>query len=79
MEWILQVADEIDDAVAALWLCAIGLAAEIGLVLLGGLAIGAIGAATAAGAEVTLISGALAVLSLAAALKLHGARFSAKL
>jgi hypothetical protein len=31
MEWMLQVVDEVDDAVGMLWLCGVGLAAEIGL------------------------------------------------
>jgi hypothetical protein len=71
MEWMLQVVDEIDDAVGALRLCTVGLAAEIGLVLAGALGIGAIGAALATGAEVTLICSAAIMLSLGAALKLH--------
>jgi hypothetical protein len=71
MEWMLQVVDEIDDAIGALRQCSLGLAAEFGLVAAGGLGIGAIGAAIAAGAEVSLICSAALVLSLAAALKLH--------
>ena len=72
MEWILQVIDEIDDAISALRLCSLGVAAEIGLVVAGSLGIGAIGAAIARGAEVSLICSAAIVLSLAAALKIHG-------
>jgi hypothetical protein len=72
MEWMLQVVDEIDDAVGALRLCSLGLCAEIGLVVAGSLGIGAIGAALATGAEVPLICCAAIVLSLAAALKIHG-------
>jgi hypothetical protein len=53
MEWILQVADEIDDAVGALRMCSLGLAAEIGLLAAGGLGILAIGTAIATGAEAT--------------------------
>ena len=71
MEWMLQLVDEIDDAVSMLWLCGVGVAAEIGLVLAGTLGIGAIGAALAAGAEVTLICSAAIMLSLGAALKLR--------
>jgi hypothetical protein len=78
MEWILQVVDEIDDAVAAVRLCCIGWAAEIGMLLAGGLAVVAIGAAVAAGAEVALILGALLVLSLAAFLKIQGTMLSAR-
>jgi hypothetical protein len=71
MEWLLQVADEIDDAIGALRLCSLGLAAEIGLLAAGALGILAIGAAIATGAEVTLIFSAAIVLSLAAFLKIH--------
>jgi hypothetical protein len=78
MEWILQVVDEIDDAIAALRLCCLGMTAEIGLTLAGGAAIIAIGAALAAGAEVTLISSALIVLSLAAVLKFYKAAPAAR-
>jgi hypothetical protein len=74
MEWILQVVDEIDDAIGALRLFFLGLAAEIGLAVAGGLGIGAIGAALAAGAEVPLICCAAIVLSVAAALKIHGSQ-----
>jgi hypothetical protein len=74
MEWMLQVADEIDDAVGALRLCSLGLAAEIGLVVGGTLGIGAIGAAIAAGAEAELIWSATIVLSLASALKIRGSQ-----
>ena len=35
MEWMLQVADEVDDAVSALRLFALGWGEEIGLVLAG--------------------------------------------
>jgi hypothetical protein len=71
MEWILQVVDEIDDAISALRLCSVGVAAEIGLAAAGSLGIAAIGAAIATGAEVTLICCAAIVLSLAAALRIH--------
>jgi D-arabinose 1-dehydrogenase-like Zn-dependent alcohol dehydrogenase len=71
MEWMLQVIDELDDLISALRLCFVGMAAELGLVAAGGLGLGAIGAAIAAGAEVTLICSAAVVLSLAAALKLQ--------
>jgi len=74
MEWMLQVIDEIDDAVGALRLYYVGVAAEIGLMLAAGLGIGAIGAAIVAGAEVPLILAAALVLSLTAALKIHRSR-----
>jgi hypothetical protein len=31
MEWVLQVIDEIDDAIGAVRLCSLGLTAELGL------------------------------------------------
>jgi hypothetical protein len=71
MEWILQVADEIDDAVSAFRMYTLGLRAEIGLLAAGALGILAIGAAIATGAEVTLICSAAVVLSLATSLKIH--------
>ena len=71
MEWILQVADDIDDAFGALRLCFLGLRAEIGLLAAGALGFLAIGAAIATGAEVTLICSAAIVLSLGATLKIH--------
>ena len=45
MEWMLQVVDELDDAVGALRMYALGLQAEVGLVLAGGVSAGAIYAA----------------------------------
>jgi hypothetical protein len=71
MEWMLQVVDEIDDAIGALRLCSIGVAAEFGKVVVGSLGIGAIGAAVATGAEISLICAAVIVLSLAATLKIR--------
>ena len=69
---MLQVADEFDDAVGALRLACIGWAAEAGLVVAGSLGIGAIGAAIATGAELSLICAASIMLSLGAGLKLQG-------
>ena len=71
MEWMLQVVDEIDDAIGALRLCSLGVAAEFGLVAAGIFGIGAIGAAVATGAEVSLICSAAIMLSLAATLKIR--------
>jgi hypothetical protein len=45
MEWMLQAVDEVDDAVGALRQYALGLKAEIGLVLAGSVAAGAVCAA----------------------------------
>jgi hypothetical protein len=72
MEWMLQVADEFDDVIGALRLCGVGLRAEVGLLLAGGLGIAAIGTAVAAGAQVTLICSAAIVLGIAAFLKVSG-------
>ena len=77
MEWMLQVVDEIDDAIGALRLCSLGLCAEIGLALAGGLGICAIGAAFATGAEITLLCSAAMLISLAAMLKIQKSRLSA--
>jgi hypothetical protein len=74
MEWMLQVVDEIDDAVGALRLWSLGAAAEIGLVVAGSLGIGAIGAAIATGAELPLIFCALLVLCVGAGLKIHASQ-----
>jgi hypothetical protein len=71
MEWMLQVVDEIDDAVGAARLYLLGLAAELGLALAGLLGIGAIGAAIAARAENQLIWSAAIMFSLAVGLKIH--------
>ncbi len=69
---MLQAVDEIDDIIGALRLGSVGLAAEIGPLVAGGLGIGAIGSAIATGAEVPLICSVAIMLSLAAALKIHG-------
>jgi hypothetical protein len=74
MEWMLQVADEIDDVIGALRLCGVGLLAETGLLVAGGAGIGAVGAAIAAGAQFTLICCAAIVLSIATVLKVSGSR-----
>src|ERR1700758_5543642 len=74
MEWVLQVVDEIDDAIGALRLCSLGISAEIGLVVAAGLGMGAIGAAVVRGAEITLICSVLMLFSLAGVLKIRGSR-----
>ena len=45
MEWMLQVVDEIDDAVGALRMVALGLRPEVALVLAGSVSAGALYAA----------------------------------
>jgi hypothetical protein len=74
MEWMLQVVDEIDDAIGALRLWSVGLAAEIGLVAAACLGIGAIAAAVVRGADLPLICSAAAMLGVAAVLKIYGLR-----
>jgi hypothetical protein len=78
MEWMLQVVDEIDDAIGALRLCSVGLAAEIGLLVAGSLGIGAIAAAVVTGAEISLICSAAIVLGLAAVLKIQASARSSE-
>ena len=74
MEWMLQVADEIDDAVATLRLCWIGTAPEIGMVLAGSIGGLAIGAALMMGAEAQLMIAAASVLGVATALRVRGSQ-----
>jgi hypothetical protein len=74
MEWMLQVVDEIDDALGALRLYAMGLRSEIGLPAAGMVGLGAISTAIAEGAEIQLICSAAIVLGLAASLKIHESR-----
>jgi hypothetical protein len=76
MEWMLQVVDEIDDAISASLLCCVGLSAEIGVIVVGGLGIGAIGAAVATGAEITLLCSAATLIGVAATLKVQKSRLS---
>jgi hypothetical protein len=78
MEWMLQVVDEIDDAIGAFRLCCLGLAAEIGLAAAGGLGAVAIGAAIVTGAEISLLCSAAIMLSLAAALKIRGSQLGGR-
>jgi hypothetical protein len=77
MEWMLQVVDEIDDALSTTRLWWLGVHAEIGLSLAAALGTGAIVAAIWAGQEALLISTAALVLGAAGALKFHGAQFGA--
>jgi hypothetical protein len=74
MEWMLQVVDEIDDAIGALRLWYVGLAAEIGLAAGTCLGMGVIAAAVDRGADPFLISCAAALLGLAAVFKIHSLR-----
>jgi hypothetical protein len=74
MEWVLQVVDEFDDALAVLRHSWLGLAAEIGALLLAGLGIGAAVMGPALGAEPMLIGAAAILANLAALLKIRSSR-----
>jgi len=72
MEWMLQVVDEVDDALGAARLWSVGIGAEIGMGLAAGTGFAAIGLAVWWGEEAALVFTAAGMLSVAAALKIHG-------
>ncbi len=74
MEWMLQVADELDDLLAAVHHGWLGLSAELGALSLVGVGIGAALAGPALGAEPALIGAAAISANIAALLKLRGSR-----
>jgi hypothetical protein len=77
MEWMLQVADEIDDAVGALRHCCMGAAAEFPALSAAGIGIGAVcgfGVALFAGADPALIAAPVAALGIAGLLKVRHLR-----
>jgi hypothetical protein len=74
MEWMLQVVDEIDDAIGAARQWSLGLIVEIGLGIAGLAAIAGIFAAVWMGEEPALVFAAAGMLSVAAALKMHGSK-----
>jgi hypothetical protein len=76
MEWVLQVVDEIDDAVSTTRLWCLRFHAETRLSVAAGIGTFAIGAALWAGQEALLMLSGTLVLGAAAALKIHGVRFS---
>ena len=76
MEWMLQVVDEFDDAVSALRHGWLGINAEIGVWLFAGLAIGALLAALALGAEPSVIGATAIFANFAALWKIREARLS---
>jgi len=75
MEWVLQVVDEIDDAISTARLWCLGVHVDIGLSLAAALGSGAIVAAIWDGQEALLIVAATFVLGAAGAMKIHGAQF----
>ena len=74
---MLQVVDELDDAISTARLYCLGLIAEVGLLVAGSLGLAAISAALASGAEMTLLSSAALMLGVASILKFHALRAAA--
>jgi hypothetical protein len=74
MEWMLQVADEFDDAFSVLRHGCCGVAAEVGSVLLVGLGVGAEVAGPSLGAEPALLGAAAIMANVAALLKIRSSR-----
>ncbi len=72
MEWMLQVMDEIDDAIGAVRQWALGFGAAAGLGAAAAMGMAGIAAAIWSGQEPLLVLAAAAMLSVAAALKMHG-------
>jgi hypothetical protein len=76
MEWMLQVADELDDAVGVLRFGWSGLLAEVDVLLLAGLGIAAEVAGPSLGAQPALVGTAALTANVAALLKARGARLA---
>jgi len=76
MEWVLQVIDECDDALAVLMHGWLGLVAELGALMMVALGVGAAVAGPALGAEPAVNTAAAVTANLAALLKLRSARGS---
>ena len=76
MEWMLQVADELDDALGALRHGWSGLMAEIGALVLAALGLAAAFVGLKLGAEPASIATAAVAANLAALLKFRAARGS---
>ena len=74
MEWMLQVADEVDDALGALRHGWLGVAAELGSVILAGTGTAAALAGCTLGAEPVLLGTAAITANLAALLEIRSAR-----
>ncbi len=77
MEWVLQIADEIDDAFGLLRHGWLGLVAEIGALSLAGLGIGAAVLGPRLGAEPALIATAAVAANLASLLTIRRSRIPA--
>jgi len=74
MEWVLQIADEVDDALGALRHGWLGLAAEIGALMLASVGIAADVAGHALGAQPALLGAAAICANIAALLKIRNSR-----
>jgi hypothetical protein len=77
MEWMLQVADEVDDAFGVLRHGWLGVAAEVGSVILAGGGIAAALAGCAQGTEPVSLGAAAITANLAALLEIRSARRAA--
>jgi hypothetical protein len=77
MEWVLQVADEFDDAFGVLRHGWLGLVAELGALMLAMLGVCAVIAGPALGAQPAILSAAAIAANLAALLKIRRSRPSA--
>jgi hypothetical protein len=76
MEWMLQVVDELDDAVGTLRHGCLGLAAETGVVLLAGFGVAAEAVGPSLGAQPALVGAGALTVSVAAFLKARGGRLA---
>jgi len=74
MEWVLQVADEIDDAFGVVRHGWLGLVTEVGSLMLAGLAIGAEIAGPALGAQPALLGASAVTANVAALLSIRTSR-----
>jgi hypothetical protein len=76
MEWVLQVADELDDAFGVVRHGWLGLVTELGSLMLAGLALGADIAGPALGAQPALLGASAATANVAALLSIRASRRS---
>ena len=78
MEWMLQVVDELDDALGALRHGCFGLIAEVGTPLLAAMSLGAAVAGPRWGADPALIDTAAVAATIAALLEIRSSRPTAR-
>ena len=77
MEWMLQVVDELDDALGVLRHGCFGLFAEVGTSVLAAASLGAAVAGPRLGADPALIAAAAVAANLAALLEIRSSRLAA--